>query len=101
MTTIATTGGVATARAAVSRLAVQNVIVAFLHRLGREQLFELALVLTLITPLFNGVVHHALDLNVGVDLGGMVQSTEDIVDNLVVGHTRVLPCVNNSPNYEG
>lgn len=83
----------ATTGTAVHRLTVQDMVVAFLDGLGREKLP--VVMMSLPGPLHNGVVHCALNLDLLLVIGRMVENLEDVGDDLAVGHTGIFPGVNN------
>ena len=79
--TISTAPGMTATGAAIHGFTVQNMVVAFLDGLGRKEI--IVIIVSLPGPLQNGVVHHTLNLNALVAVGGMVESPEDVVNHLV------------------
>jgi hypothetical protein len=50
----------------------------------------------LVNPVLDGVEHVALDFDAIVSQGWMVEGSQDIVDDLVHGHARVLPGIEDA-----
>lgn len=83
-----------TTGAAIHGFTVQDVVVAFLDFLGCEE--RLPVIMSIPSPLYNGVEHHTLNLNAVVAVSGMVEDPKDVINHLVDGHTGVLPSIDNS-----
>lgn len=75
----------------------ENVVFTSLDRLGREKMRQLMLMGTLIHPLANRLEHVSLYLYSVVAGCRVVESPEDVINDLVDGHSRVFPCVKNTP----
>ena len=64
--------------------------------LGGQETVEIMAVLGLLSPLAHRVEHFTLDLDVVVPVCRVMESTKNIVDNLVNRDTRVLPGVEDT-----
>lgn len=63
---------------------------------GAEDVVEAAALGVLVDPFFYGVEHVAVDLEVLVTRGGVVEDVEDVVDYLVYGDAGVFPGVDDT-----
>lgn len=88
--------GVAWAAVASGSFTTENVVLASFDRLRRQQMRQLVLVRTLVYPLADRLEHAPLNLDSFVADGWVMERTKDIVDNLVNGHARVVPCIKHS-----
>ncbi len=77
----------------------QDVVAVFLDGLGGEQVVELLGVLCFSRPATNGLEHFALDLDVVVADGRVVEGAEDVVDDFVDGHAGVFPGVDDAARW--
>lgn len=77
-------------------LLAEDVVLAIANRFGREEVFKLVSARMLIGPLPDSVEHVTLDLNIIVTEGGVVECTEDIIDDLINRDASVLPCVQDA-----
>lgn len=68
-------------------------ILTLLDRLGTQDAIEVTATGMLIRPLLDCVEHVAMDLNVLVAESGVMEGTDNIVDNFIYGYTRILPGV--------
>jgi hypothetical protein len=68
-------------------------------RLRREKMGKLVATRVLISPIFHGLEHISLDLDVVVASSRVVECAEDIVNDLVDGYTSVLPGIQNSSRF--
>lgn len=95
-----TPAGVAASRSAAStaRL-VENVVLALLNGFRRENAIEFVTAGVFVSPGANGFEHIALDLDAVVAQGGVVESAQDIVHDLVDGDVGVVPSKQDATMY--
>lgn len=98
VTKCAMVAATSTDTAACARDLVKDVVLVVPDRLGREEVGKLVATRVLVSPIFHGLEHISLDLDVVVASSRMVERSEDIVNDLVHGDTRVLPGIQNSWN---
>lgn len=77
-------------------LLVEDVVLAVLHRLGRQDALKLVAAGVLLSPLADRLEHVTLNLNALVANGGVVERTKDVVYDLVDGDVGVVPSKQNS-----
>ena len=99
------TVGVAAAAAAVRGMtalvvvAAQNVVLAGLDGF-RAQGVDVVDILGFLGPPADGLEHLAMDLDVVVANGGVVEGAQDVIDDLVDGDAGILPRINNTASKE-
>lgn len=99
VTKCAMVAATSTDTAACARDLVKDVVLVVPDRLGREEVGKLVATRVLVSPIFHGLEHISLDLDVVVASSRMVERSEDIVNDLVHGDTRVLPGIQNSSRF--
>lgn len=77
----------------------QDMVLASLDRLGREQVGQLVLESALICPLSHRLEHIPLDLDSLITSCWVVESPEDVINDLINRHTRIFPGIQNSPIF--
>lgn len=75
---------------------LEDVVLALLHGLGREDIGELVTFGVLLCPLSDGFEHVAMNLKAFVAGSRVVESADDIVDDLVDWNTSILPSIENA-----
>lgn len=76
-----------------------HVVFAVLDRFTPQKVIKLIPTLVLIGPLSHGLEHIALDLNVIVSDGGVMERAEDVVNNFIDRNTCVLPGIEDAAGY--
>lgn len=85
-----------TMAAALVLVLLQDVVLAGLDGRGAEDGGEFMMAGVALCPLLDGVEHVALDLNVVVSDGWVVECAEDVVDDFVNGDAGVFPSIENA-----
>jgi hypothetical protein len=73
--------------------APQDVILPILDGFRRQDVIQLATVWVRVRPHSDGLEHLPLNLNTLVSDRRVMEDSKDVIDNLVNGDTRVLPCI--------
>lgn len=71
-------------------------VLVILNRLGTKEMSKLMAARVLISPLLDSRKHVALDLDVIVACSRMVESTDNVVDDLVDGNIGILPSIEHT-----
>jgi len=77
-------------------LAGHDVVLAVLDRLGVEQVVQFMAAGILVGPHLHRLVHVALHLDAFVAHDGVVERTDDVVDDFFHGNARVFPCIDDT-----
>lgn len=72
-------------------LLIEDVVLVVFDRLGVKDAVDLVATRMLIGPSLYGLEHVALDIDTLTAKSRVVESSEDVVNNLVNWHTGVLP----------
>lgn len=75
---------------------VENMVFTLFNRLRREKMVKFMAARMLIGPSLDGAEHIPLDLDVFITKSGVVKCSQNVVDDLIDGYVRVLPCVENA-----
>jgi hypothetical protein len=86
--------GVAAGNSDFGTVALEDVVLTIAHRLRGQELVNG--VAGFLGPRPNGGEHVALDLDLLVAQGGVVEGAENVVNKFVYGDTRVLPGVDHA-----
>lgn len=82
-----------TAAVRMSCLSRLGVILPIADRLRAQDVIKFMTTRVLVCPLSDGIEHLPLNLDTLVPNGWVMESSDDIIDNFVDRHARVLPCV--------
>lgn len=89
----ATTVGMATVVILLARL---NMVLASTDRFRAQNVVEIVTSRVFVCPLPNSVEHVPLDLDTFIPNSRVVESSKDVIDHLVDGNARVIPCIEDS-----
>lgn len=78
------------------RFLIENVVLALLDRLRREKTVEFVAARMFTGPALNGAEHVSLDLNMLVTKGGMMECSQNVIDDFINGYIGVLPSVEHT-----
>ena len=71
-------------------------VFSVLDGFGSQNVVQLVAAGVLVSPLANRTEHVAVDLDALISNGRVVESANDIIDDLIYGDTRVFPSIQNT-----
>lgn len=92
----ATVKDAAAMRVAPRVLSRLYMVFSVLDGLGSQNVVQLVAAGILIGPLANRTEHVAVDLDALISNGRVVESANDIIDDLIYGDTRIFPSIQNT-----
>jgi hypothetical protein len=82
--------------AAVALDLIKNVVLMILDRVGGEKVSKLVAAGVLVSPLLDSLEHVTLDLDMIIASSGVVERTEDVVNDLVNRDAGVFPSIEDA-----